>query len=63
MSACSPCSLRTRFPAPQLGLQSRETAFNSLNGPDGAIPLNEDFTFSWWAADCAAAAVDHNAAR
>lgn len=29
------------------GLQSRETGFNSFNGPDGGIPLHEDFQFSW----------------
>ncbi|GBF88777.1 hypothetical protein Rsub_01678 [Raphidocelis subcapitata] len=30
-----------------LGLQSKEVGFNSLNGPDGGIALNEEFTFSW----------------
>ncbi|KAI8470440.1 MAG: hypothetical protein J3K34DRAFT_420526 [Monoraphidium minutum] len=29
-----------------VGLQSRETTFNSFNGPD-QVPINEDFTFSW----------------
>lgn len=31
----------------QVGLQQKETGFNSFNGPDGGIALNEDFTFSW----------------
>jgi hypothetical protein len=30
-----------------MGLQAKETGFNSFNGPDGGIPLHEDFGFSW----------------
>lgn len=41
----TPC--RPRSIVPQLGLQPKETAFNSFNGPDGPLTLHEDFQFSW----------------